>query len=93
MTELTDNSEIPYLLKLSQWQHLFGTLDQLKPAQPEPRWHQEPVDVLRYQIEHPDFPHQSTADQFFDEAQWESYRKLGETTATELKAAITQFLS
>lgn len=130
--KLTDNSDIPYLLKLSQWQHLFGTLDQLKPAQPEPRWHQEttsvkrvallhgrfatqnshstnqdiwilyikptltrqePVDVLRYQIEHPDFPHQSTADQFFDEAQWESYRKLGETTATELKAAITQFLS
>ena len=73
MTELTDNSEIPYLLKLSQWQHLFGTLEQ--------------------QIEHPDFPHQSTADQFFDEAQWESYRKLGETTATELEAAITQFLS
>jgi hypothetical protein len=26
----------------------------------------------------PDFPHQSTADQFFDEAQFEAYRCLGE---------------
>ena len=53
---------------------------------------QEPADLLRYQIENPDFPHQSTADQFFDEAQWESYRKLGEITANDLKAAVTEFL-
>jgi hypothetical protein len=32
----------------------------------------------------PDFPQQSTIDQFFDEAQWESYRALGETIATAL---------
>ena len=36
-----------------------------------------PEDVRQYAIAHPEFPHQSTADQFFDEAQWESYRKLG----------------
>ena len=38
----------------------------------------EPVDVLQYHAQHPDFPHETTADQFFDEAQWESYRRLGE---------------
>jgi hypothetical protein len=43
-----------------------------------------PADLAQYQIANPDFPHQSTADQFFDEAQWESYRKLGEVTACHL---------
>ena len=38
----------------------------------------EPEDVRHYHQSHPGFPHESTADQFFDEAQWESYRKLGE---------------
>ncbi len=38
----------------------------------------EPVDVHHYRKSHPEFPHESTSDQFFDEAQWESYRKLGE---------------
>ncbi|MFC4488599.1 hypothetical protein [Chromobacterium aquaticum] len=37
----------------------------------------EPVDVLQYRAEHPDFPHQSTLNQWFDESQFESYRKLG----------------
>lgn len=30
----------------------------------------EPADVLQYHSSHPSFPHESTADQFFDEAQW-----------------------
>ncbi len=38
----------------------------------------EPADVLQYHAQHLDFPHETTADQFFDEAQWESYRRLGE---------------
>jgi hypothetical protein len=38
----------------------------------------EPTDLLQYQKNQPDFPQESTSDQFFDEAQWESYRKLGE---------------
>ncbi len=37
----------------------------------------EPADLLNYQLTHPDFPHQSTADQWFEESQFESYRKLG----------------
>ena len=43
----------------------------------------EPPDVSAYQRAHPKFPHESTANQFFNEAQFESYRKLGSwATAT-----------
>lgn len=35
-------------------------------------------DVLAYARRNPAFPQQSTGDQFFDEAQWESYHRLGE---------------
>ncbi len=38
----------------------------------------EPADSAAYATEHPEFPHQSTADQWFGESQFESYRKLGE---------------
>lgn len=38
----------------------------------------EPAGVEHYRLLNPDFPHQSTADQFFDEAQFEAYRCLGE---------------
>jgi hypothetical protein len=37
----------------------------------------EPPDIMHYASEQGDFPHQTTADQFFDEPQFESYRKLG----------------
>ena len=37
----------------------------------------EPTDVNQYAQAHADFPHQTTADQFFDESQFESYRQLG----------------
>ena len=37
----------------------------------------EPTDVLRYAAANPEFPHQSTGDQWFDESQFESYRVLG----------------
>lgn len=35
------------------------------------------ADVQNYDARHAAFPQQSTADQFFDEAQWESHRRLG----------------
>jgi hypothetical protein len=38
----------------------------------------EPADVLNYRCEHPDFPHQSTSEQWFAESQFESYRCLGQ---------------
>ena len=37
----------------------------------------EPADILEYSKLHPEFPHQSTADQWFNESQFESYRRLG----------------
>jgi len=37
----------------------------------------EPPDILAYHASHQDFPHESTANQFFNEAQFESYRHLG----------------
>lgn len=47
----------------------------------------EPVDVLNYRQEKTMFPQQSTGEQFFNEAQWESYRKLGDHITEELFAA------
>jgi hypothetical protein len=44
----------------------------------------EPSDILQYVANHPKFPQEPTSDQFFDEAQWESYRKLGEHIGAEL---------
>ena len=37
----------------------------------------EPCDISNYRALNPAFPHESTGDQFYDEAQWESYRRLG----------------
>ena len=37
----------------------------------------EPADVQHYAAANPLFPHQPTSDQFFDESQFESYRRLG----------------
>jgi hypothetical protein len=37
----------------------------------------EPEDVKQYKDSHPDFPQESTMNQFFTESQFESYRRLG----------------
>ena len=44
----------------------------------------EPPDVRSYAAGHPDFPHQSTSDQWFDESQTESYRRLGLQTIRDV---------
>jgi hypothetical protein len=41
----------------------------------------EPEDLTNYHSANPSFPQQTTAEQFFDEAQWESYRQLGQHIA------------
>lgn len=43
-----------------------------------------PSDILNYAAGNPGFPHQSTADQCFDESQFESYRKLGHYIAARV---------
>jgi len=44
----------------------------------------EPIDVISYYMRNQDFPMQTTSDQFFDEEQWESYRKLMNHIVNEL---------
>jgi hypothetical protein len=57
----------------------------------------EPTDVQRYAEQNPDFPHQSTAEQWFKESQFESYRALGQHIAQSTfgvigdRAALAQF--
>jgi hypothetical protein len=43
----------------------------------------EPAPILNYKRTSPAFPHESTADQFFDDSQFESYRALGDHIAEE----------
>jgi hypothetical protein len=45
-----------------------------------------PQDVIGYALAHRDFPHETTGDQFFNEAQWESYRALGYVMMSALLA-------
>jgi len=40
--------------------------------------------TYKYKIYNPDFPHESTADQFFDPIQWESYYQLGQFIAADM---------
>ena len=46
----------------------------------------EPPDITSYRTTHPNFPHQTMADQFFDEAQWESYCKFGQFIVAQVFA-------
>jgi hypothetical protein len=58
-----------------------GTLVYLKPTFYETN---EPKDVLNYAKTSPTFPHESTADQWFSESQFESYRMSGWHTMATL---------
>lgn len=54
-----------------------------------------PADIAAYADLNPDFPQQSTSNQFFGEAQWESYRKLGFEMGRRLfddREAFAEFL-
>jgi glycerophosphoryl diester phosphodiesterase len=61
------------LLAGSRPAHEEGYLVYLKPSVTG----DEAQDLLEYFRRIPEFPHQTTADQWFDESQFESYRKLG----------------
>ncbi|MBF0295719.1 MAG: patatin-like phospholipase family protein [Magnetococcales bacterium] len=45
---------------------------------------QEDINIQHYKARHPDFPHETTLDQFFDEEQFEAYRSLGHHVAKEV---------
>jgi hypothetical protein len=44
----------------------------------------EPADIQQYAATNQAYPHQSTGDQFFDERQFEAYRRLGRFTMDEI---------
>jgi hypothetical protein len=50
----------------------------------------EPVDVMNYRASHPAFPHQSTADQWFGEADFEAYRALGWQSAAAVTCSLIE---
>lgn len=52
-----------------------------------------PASVYAYAAANAPFPHQTTADQFFDEAQFEAYRELGHAITEDLLAEIRQLAS
>ncbi len=56
---------------------VVGTIVWLKPSVGAPT---DPADVRQYGKENQGFPQQATTNQWFDEAQFESYRRLGEET-------------
>lgn len=56
-----------------------GWLLYIKPAV----YGDEPLDVRNYATKHEEFPHETTADQWFSEAQLESYRALGLYSVTQ----------
>jgi hypothetical protein len=57
-----------------------GVIVYIKPA----CYGKEPRDIYEYFKTNPTFPHESTADQFFSESQFESYRMLGAYTMGKL---------
>ena len=46
---------------------------------------------MHYATEHVQFPHESTADQFFSESQFESYRRLGAFLTGEILGVSRAF--
>ena len=79
---------------LSQWHHAIGTIRYDKVDQGAPigtllyiktsLTGDEPPDVNEYAKQHEAFPHEPTADQFFSESQFESYRRLGQHVGEEV---------
>ena len=52
-----------------------------------------PLDLMSYKAGNAAFPQQTTADQFFDEAQWESYFRLGAELGSSFSAKLLGNLS
>ncbi len=51
-----------------------------------------PIDLQNFKRAAPTFPQETTADQFFSEAQWESYFRLGQVLAQDLSPAFIEAL-
>ncbi len=86
---MTDADTAPFVLVLrvtlgAEQVHLLWIKPRMLPGMP--------ADVVGYAATMQPFPQQPTGDQFFDEAQWESYRRLGEEAMRRLLAACPGLL-
>jgi hypothetical protein len=63
-----------------------GTIIYLKPTLVA----NDPPDILGYTATNPNFPDDTTANQWFDEAHFENYRALGEVTGNDAESAIRE---
>jgi hypothetical protein len=75
---ITKRSQFHCAVGIIHYEHAFpgespGYLLYIKPSLAG----NEPTDVIQYATAHPEFPHESTGDQWFAESQFESYRRLG----------------
>lgn len=52
-----------------------------------------PADLVNFKADNPDFPQEPTTDQFFAEAQWESYYQLGTVLGTSLTPQLLNELA
>jgi hypothetical protein len=68
-----ENGHVRYDRLTGQPEHETGVIVYMKPTITG----DEPFDILEYYKRVPNFPHESTADQWFNESQFESYRRLG----------------
>jgi len=76
-------------LVLGRIQYRDGTEGALLIVKPR-RLDKMPFDIVAYADRNPDFPQQSTGDQFFDEAQWEAYHQLGLLLGERLTDTLIQ---
>lgn len=67
---------------------LFGVIIYLKSSMTGDEW----PDIRQYADTHEKFPHESTADQFFDENQFEAYRHLGYKVAAKMVKNLSDIL-
>ncbi len=83
--ELQNNFSAPGVLlgKIRYSDNSEATLLILKPS-----LHKSlPLDLINYARSNSQFPQQATSDQFFDEAQWESYHRLGLELSSKMTAS------
>jgi hypothetical protein len=66
-----------------------GVLIYLKPALVA----SDAADLLGYAATNSEFPHDTTANQFFDESHFENYRAMGEATGRTARPTIEQALN
>jgi hypothetical protein len=79
------NTAVAMLARITYQDGSGGTLVVVKPRLAG----SVPLDVLSYHYRNPVFPNQPTIDQFFDEAQWESYFRLGRLSGERVFAEST----